>query len=37
MSVQYITDEKGKQTAVIVSIEAWRQLQAEHEKLLNSK
>lgn len=35
MSVQYITDEKGKQTAVIVSIEAWRQLQAEHEKLLN--
>lgn len=35
MSVQYITDEEGKQTAVIVSIEAWRQLKAEHENLLN--
>ena len=35
MSVQYITNEEGKQTAVIVPIEAWKQLQVEHEKLLN--
>ena len=35
MSVQYITDEKGKQTAVIVPIEEWKELKAEHEKLLN--
>jgi len=35
MSVQYITNEKGKQTAVIIPIEEWRQLKAEHEKLLH--
>ena len=35
MSVQYITDETGKQTAVIVPIEEWKQLKIEHEKLLN--
>lgn len=35
MSVQYIIDEKGKQTAVIVPIEEWRQLKEAHEKLLN--
>ncbi len=35
MSVQYITDEEGKQTAVIIPIEEWKQLKAEHEKLRN--
>ena len=35
MSVQYITDEAGKQTAVIVPIEEWKQLKIEHGKLLN--
>ncbi len=35
MSVQYIIDEKGKQTAVVVPIEEWKELKAEHEKLLN--
>ena len=35
MSMQYITNEKGQQTAVIVPIEEWQQLKAEHEKLLN--
>ncbi len=35
MNVQYITNEEGKQTAVIVPIEEWKQLKAEHEKLLN--
>lgn len=35
MSVQYITNEKGKQTAVIIPIKEWKELKAEHEKLLN--
>lgn len=35
MSVQYITNEEGKQTAVIVPIEEWRKLKAAHEKLLH--
>ena len=35
MSVQYIVNEKGKQTAVVVPIEEWKELKAEHEKLLN--
>ncbi|WPP52790.1 hypothetical protein [Catalinimonas niigatensis] len=35
MSIQYIIDEEGKQTAVIVPIEEWKQLRSEHEKLLN--
>jgi hypothetical protein len=35
MSVQYITDEAGKQTAVIVPIEEWKQLKIEHERLMN--
>lgn len=35
MSVQYIVNEKGKQTAVVVPIEEWKELKAKHEKLLN--
>ncbi|MEK6480546.1 hypothetical protein WJR50_23585 [Catalinimonas sp. 4WD22] len=35
MSIQYFTNEEGKQTAVIVPIEEWKKLKAEHEKLLN--
>ena len=35
MSVQYIINEKEKQTAVVVPIEEWKELKAEHEKLLN--
>jgi hypothetical protein len=35
MSIQYITNEEGKQTAVIVPKEEWKKLKAEHEKLLN--
>lgn len=34
MNVQYITNEEGKQTAVIVPIGKWRQLKEDHEKLL---
>lgn len=33
MNVQYITNQEGKQTAVIVPIDEWKQLKAEHEKL----
>ena len=35
MSVQYIVNEKGKQTAVVVPIDEWKELKAAHEKLLN--
>jgi prevent-host-death family protein len=35
MNVQYIVNEKGKQTAVVVPIDEWRELKATHEKLLN--
>lgn len=35
MRVQYLIDEEGKRTAVIVPIEEWEKLQIEHEKLLN--
>ena len=35
MSVQYITNEDGKQMAVVVPIKAWKELKKEHEKLLN--
>lgn len=36
MSVQYITDKEGKQTAVIVPIEEWNKLNLEHQKLLKT-
>ena len=35
MSVQYLVNEKGHQTAVVVPIDVWNQLKAEHEKLLH--
>ena len=35
MSFQYITNEDGKQMAVVVPIKVWKELKKEHEKLLN--
>lgn len=35
MDIKYITNEEGKQTAVIIPIEEWKALKSEHEKLLN--
>ncbi len=35
MSVQYIVNKKGKQTAVVVPIDEWKELKATHEKLLD--
>ena len=37
--IQYVTDEKGKPTSVIVPIELWREIESERETayLLKSK
>ena len=35
MGVQYLVNEKGHQTAVVVPIDVWNQLKAEHKKLLH--
>jgi len=36
MSLQYITNEEGKQVAVVVPIEEWEKLKSKHEKLANT-
>lgn len=38
-SIQYVTDEKGNPTSVIVPIELWREIESERETayLLKSK
>jgi PHD/YefM family antitoxin component YafN of YafNO toxin-antitoxin module len=35
MNIQYITDEKGKQKAVIIPIKEWEEMQKEHERIKN--
>ena len=32
-AIQYVTDNKGEQNAVIVPIEKWKKLQADYRKL----
>jgi hypothetical protein len=35
MNIQYITDEKGKHTAVVVPIEEWEKMKKENEQMKN--
>ena len=35
MTLQYITNQKGKQSAVLISLDDWNKFQEKYEKLKN--
>jgi PHD/YefM family antitoxin component YafN of YafNO toxin-antitoxin module len=35
MNIKYITDEKGRQKAVIIPIKEWEEMQRENERIKN--